>query len=63
MATPEEHYAVALGMANQVGQVLATTEGVPANEILALAALHIDLGRLQLEIQRPGRGLILPNGH
>lgn len=63
MATPEEHYAVALGMANQVAQAMASNEGTPAHEIVALAGLHVDLARLQLEIQRPGRSLILPNGH
>lgn len=62
MATPEEHYAVALGMANQVGAAMQSNPEVPVHDIMALAALHVDLARLQLEIQRPGRSLILP-GH
>lgn len=46
MATPEQHYAEALNMAGMV----------------ALARLHVAMGQLQIEIARPGRDLILPNG-
>lgn len=62
MATPEEHYQVAVGYANQATQAMSASEAVPTGEVLALAQLHVALARLQLEIQRPGRGLILP-GH
>jgi hypothetical protein len=47
MATAEEHYTEALNMAGMV----------------ALANLHIALGHLKLEIERPGRSLILPTNH
>lgn len=64
MAKPEEHYAVALQMANMANQVLTNAgEEAPTHEVLALARLHVALGMLAVEIERPGRGLVLPNGH
>lgn len=63
MAKPEEHYAVALQMASMANQALAEAgDKAPTSEVLALAQLHATLGLLQVEIERPGRGLILPNG-
>jgi len=63
MATPEQHYAEALNMAGMVAQALAAAgDKAPSSEVLALAQLHVAMGQLQIEISRPGRGLILPNG-
>jgi hypothetical protein len=63
MATVEEHYAVALGLSNKIGIALQDRAEVPVQDILAFAQLHIELARLQLDIERPGRSLILPPNH
>jgi hypothetical protein len=63
MATAEEHYTEALNMAGMVAQALAAAPQAPTPEVLALANLHIALGHLRLEIERPGRSLILPTNH
>lgn len=64
MAKPEEHYAVALGLANEIGVRL---QQQPVEErdpmvVLDLSRIHVELGQLQLAIERPGRSLIVPNG-
>lgn len=64
MAKPEEHYAVALDLANEIGVRLLLQ---PVDErdpmvVLDLSRIHVELGNLQLAIQRPGRSLIVPNG-
>jgi hypothetical protein len=61
MATPEEHYQVAAGYANQAAQAMGASEAVPTSEVLALAQLQVALGQLAIAIERPGRSLILPN--
>jgi len=67
MATPEEHYHAAYIYSEQVAQgfVQAQEEGgkIMAGEILMLAQLHVAMGQLKLELDRPGRGLVLPPNH
>jgi hypothetical protein len=61
MATPEEHYTEALHMASMAAQAMAAVDVCPTPEVLALAQLHVALGQLKLELDRPGRNIILPN--
>lgn len=63
MPKPEEHYAIGLDLANKINLALGErTEPTPVHEVLALAMLHVELGKLALAMERPGRRLVLPNG-
>ncbi len=67
MATAEQHFATGEAYAQQVAQgfVEAQQAGqkINAGEVLMLGQLHVALGQLRVELDRPGRGLVLPTNH